>query len=89
MLYIIDQTAGRISGLEHIDIDRLAPRQSGRETSANGTGPEETCKRQEGPNGAICRHVVQCSAFRTTSLPHSNCASAGTSLCEGRPCRTT
>lgn len=54
MFYTDDTTAGASTGLNDIILNRLAQRRNGRETSANGTGPEETCKRQGGAYGVTC-----------------------------------
>lgn len=60
MHYIDVQNAGPIPGFANINSNRLALRWNGRETSANGTGPEETCMRKGGANRAAC-----CRAFRS------------------------
>lgn len=55
MLYIDPNTAGQTSGPHQINATRLIQRQDGQETSANGTGPEETCARRGGASGATRR----------------------------------
>ncbi len=55
MFYTDDTTAGARTGLNDIILNnRSAQRRNGRENSADGTGPEETCKRQGGANGVPC-----------------------------------
>jgi hypothetical protein len=51
MLYVDRHSAGRISGPYLINVTRLIPRQDGKETSADGTGPEETCAGRGGVVG--------------------------------------
>lgn len=45
MHYTDDHTAGHIFGLNHIKTPRPSNPRDGQETSADGTGPEETCAR--------------------------------------------
>ncbi len=57
-MHCIDvHSAGPIPGTININLNRPALRRNGRETSANGTRPEDPCKRQgDAYSTACCGH---------------------------------
>jgi hypothetical protein len=92
MLYSDHSSAGRSSGLYQINVTRLIPRQDGQESSANGTGPEETCAGQGGASGAARRCNASerpyCSGQgRAASLPDPDCPIARATSGQDRYCR--
>mgnify|MGYP003634333455 FL=1 len=93
MTYIDDQMAGPNPRPKHINLNRPGLRRNGQENSANGTGPEKTCKRHGGTSGAF----LCCIAFagsrsnsihRASSVPHPDRASYGASGGKDRRCST-
>jgi hypothetical protein len=92
MLYSDHSSAGRISGQININVARLTQRQDGQESSADGTGPEETCAGRGGASGAARRCNASerpyCSGQRSAaSLPDPDCPIARAPSGQDRYCR--
>lgn len=91
MPYIDPNAAGQVFGTYKINETAPVLRWIGQETSANGTGPEETRKRQGGARGITRRcHAsdrTYCLDTRcASSLPDRDRATARAAGCKGR-CR--
>jgi hypothetical protein len=92
MLYSDPNTAGQSSGPYQINVARLIQRQDGQESSADGTGPGETCAGRGGAIGTARRCNASerryCSGQgRAASLPDPDCPIARASSGEDRYCR--
>ncbi|VVT31658.1 conserved hypothetical protein [Roseovarius sp. EC-HK134] len=61
MLYSDHSTAGQSSGPYQIIVTRLIQPQDGQESSADGTGPEETCAGRGGADGTARCSLFHCS----------------------------
>jgi hypothetical protein len=90
LLYICDQTARRMFGINHIKTPRPSTPRAGQETSADGTGPDKTCARQGGAIsctacGSDASDRAYCpKSHNASSLPDRDRAPARTAGRKGR-----